>query len=292
MDYKDIFKKACLIQLSTSIWQGTRTLEPALMGKMGQNNEWLKARKLLIRPEILGPIKTAAHQARNMTQQFALPFPITSIYLISKESLGYVDGRLEEFKQRFWSKVHDFEDQYELAREEAKEILGELFDESDYPEDISRKFNFEWRFITIDVPGKSKILTPEIYEREQQKFISMMDEARELAVSALREEFGEIVHGLVERLSGSNGNLKTVKASMLNKMNEFLDGFGSKNIFNDDRLAELVEQAKSVMAGVSPYGLQYNKSIRERIAQDMGQLKSAIDEAVEDAPRRKIRMAV
>jgi len=293
MDYKDIFKKACLIQLSTSVWQGARTLEPALMEKLSQGNEWVKARKLLINPELLGPIKTSVHQARNMVQQFALPFPITSIYLIPKESLGHVDQRLEEFKERFWSKVNDFEDQYDLAREEAKQFLGELFNESDYPEDIATRFNFEWRFLTIDVPGKSNILTPEIYEREKQKFISMMEETKELAMSALREEFGEIVHNLMDRLNGNgNGTMKTFKASMLNKMHEFLDAFGSKNVFNDDQLAELVTQAKSIISGLSPYGLQYNKTIREKITGEMNQLKTAIDGAIEDAPRRKIRMAV
>ena len=38
----------------------------------------------------------------------------------------------------------------------ARESLGHLFNEADYPIDVRRKFRFEWRFITMDVPGKSE----------------------------------------------------------------------------------------------------------------------------------------
>ena len=120
MDHKDIFKKACLIQLSTPTWMGSKGLEQRIMEKIGDNTEWLRGRKFLINPELLGPIHTAVHQARNMIQKHALPFPITSIYLVPKESLSLIDGRLQDFKERFWVRVAEFEEQYELARQEAK----------------------------------------------------------------------------------------------------------------------------------------------------------------------------
>ena len=47
------------------------------------------------------------------------------------------------------------------------------------------------------------LLSPEIYEREKQKFVSLMEETRELAMGALREEFGEIVKELTQKLTGT-----------------------------------------------------------------------------------------
>ena len=138
INHKELFQKACLIQISSSIWMGSRILEQGHMEKIGQS-EWLKGRKFLVNPELLGPIKTASHQARNTVQKHTLPFPITSLYLIPKESLGIVDQALEGFKERFWGRVNDFVDQYDLAREEARTVLGDLFNETDYPEDISKK---------------------------------------------------------------------------------------------------------------------------------------------------------
>lgn len=291
MDHTDVFKRACLIQLSTPTWNGSKGLEQAIMEKIGDNTDWLRGRKFLINPELLGPVKTTVHQARNMVQRHSLPFPVNGLYLVPKESLSIIDERLEEFRERFWIKVSEFEEQYENARREAKVTLASLYNESDYPMDISHKFRFDWRFLEIGTPGKSTILSPEIYEREKQKFVSLMDETRELAMAALREEFGEIVHDLTDRLTG-NGKPRTIKSSMFNKLKEFLDDFSTKNIFEDETLMQIVEQAKSAIGGVSAYGIKYNERMQQQIKDEMGNLKVAIDSAIEDLPRRKIRMAV
>ena len=79
-----------------------------------------------------------------------------------------------------------------------------------------------------------------------------MEETRELATVALREEFAGIVRHMVERLSGEeDGKPKKFKNSMMEKMGEFLDSFGDRNLFADDKLAELVDQARDVVNGLS-----------------------------------------
>lgn len=140
VDYQDVFQKACLIQLSSSVWMGSKMLNPEIMEQIGQS-DWLKGRKYVVSPEHLGPIKTTVHQARNEVNRYALPFPITTFSLIPKESLTPVDDALKKYEERFWKKVNNFVDQYDLAREEAQTVLGDLFDENDYPKDISKKFN-------------------------------------------------------------------------------------------------------------------------------------------------------
>ena len=289
VNHKDIFQKACLIQLSSSVWMGSRMLEQGIMQQIGQS-EWLKGRKFLVNPELLGPIKTSVHQARNTVQKHALPFPITSLYLTPKESLGVIDEALQGFRDSFWMKVNDFVDQYDLAREEAQKVLGDLFNEADYPEDISKKFKFEWRFLALELPKKSKILSPEIYKREKEKFEAMMEETRQMATEALAGELGEIVQQLVDRLNG-NGKAKSINSAMLNKMRDFLDAFETKNLFDDEKLNEIVTQAHSVIDGISPYGLKYNEVMRKRITDSMSDLKETVNDIIQDLPRRKIRLA-
>ena len=204
-DYQNVFQKACLIQLSTGIWMGSKMLDQTLMTKVSQNSEWLRGRKFLINPELLGPLHTSAHQARNLVQQYSLPFPITSLYLIPKESLAFVDERLAYQKALFQEKTKAFIGTYELAISEAKKNLGNLFNAMDYPVDITSKFKFEWRFLTLDIPGKGSILSPEVYEREKGKFLDMMEEARTMSAVALREEFADIVTSLVDKLNSGTG---------------------------------------------------------------------------------------
>jgi len=288
MEYDSVFQKACLIQLSTSVWTPTKMLDHSVMEKIGKNSDWLRGRKFLINPELLGPLNTTTHQARNLVQKHSLPFPITGIYLIPKDHLSYVDSRLEEYQKAFMEKAAAFETEYDQARNEAKLALGSLFNEGDYPLHISSKFKFNWRFLTIDLPGKSTILSPEIYEKEKQKFTDMMDEARDLASFTLINELREIIDGLVERL---NGSAKSMKSSMFNKLHEFIDALGTKNLFNDSLVKEFADEAKEALKGISPYGLSYNDSMKKVVKESMNALKESIDTAIEDLPRRKIRLA-
>ncbi len=289
-EFENVFRKACLIQLSTSTWMGSKMLEQSHMTKVSQNSEWLRGRKLLINPEVLGPLHTSTHQARNLVKQYSLPFPITSLYLIPKESLAFIDERLNYQKNIFKEKVEAFVGTYDLAREEAKKHLGDLFDDADYPADVRSKFKFEWRFLALDIPGKGVMLSPEIYEREKQKFESMMEEARELAAIALREEFAEIVNGLVGKMTG--GQPKMIKSSMFNKLREFVSDLETRNIFDDSQLVELAKIASDTMAGISTYGLNYNSQVKDRIKTSMTVLKQAIEDSIEEMPKRKIRLSL
>ena len=52
-DYTDIFQKACLIQLSTSVWQGCCKLDESVLKRIGENSEWLKGSKDLVNQDLL-----------------------------------------------------------------------------------------------------------------------------------------------------------------------------------------------------------------------------------------------
>ena len=291
---QNIFQQACLIQLSTSCWQGTKSLESSVIeAKFNEKqSDWLSGRKYLVNPESLAPVKAVVSRARVSIDKLALPFPIKGLTLVPKEMLKRVDEGLGELKTEFTAEVRQFLAQYEFEREKAERNLGELFNSLDYPIDVSAKFKFEWRFLTLDVPGRSRVLSAEIYEREKAKFQSMMEETRELAMTALREEFSALVDHMLGRLSGEeDGKPKRFKASMIDKLHEFLATFDDRNLFDDDVLANLVSKAKDIVSDVSAEGLRENARLRKKITSKMAAVKNAIDKTIEDLPRRKIRLA-
>jgi hypothetical protein len=222
---ENIFQKACLVQLSTSCWQGSRMLDPSVMEQIG-NSEWLKGRKYLVNPEILNPIRAVISRARKDLERSALPFPLNGLILVPKERIRAVEEILGRHRREFQQEVARFVEGYEEARKLAQRGLGELFSDFDYPVNIQPKFGFEWRYLTLETPGKYRILSPEIYEREQQKFLEMMEETRQLAMSALRQEFAECVDHMVERLTNDpEGKSKVFKNCMVEKVQAFLDSF-------------------------------------------------------------------
>jgi hypothetical protein len=81
---------------------------------------------------------------------------------------------------------------------------------------------------------------------------------------------------------------------MSNRINEFLDGFADRNLFQDDKLSALVEEAKGLVKTLNgnPYGVQYNEVLRQKVTTDFSNLKTAIDAAIEEMPRRRIHLDV
>ena len=95
---------------------------------------------------------------------------------------------------------------------------------------------------------------------------------------------------LAEKLNADCAEPRILRADMFNKLNEFLEDFGTRNIFADDQLLELTRQVNRLVGGVMPENIRDNEVMRQKIRNGMNSVKEAIDEAIEDIPRRKIRL--
>ena len=288
---ENMFEKGCLVQLSVSKWGGVKKINDNQLAEMIDTHEWLTATKKLVDPESLKPICKVGNAARTYLTGISLPFPIQGMVFIPKEMISRVDQRLEEFKTEFNQTVGAFLRDYDKLRETAMVCLKELFNEVDYPVYVEKKFSFGWRFIILDVPnGKSGILSPEIYEREKEKFIQTMEEARTMAIESLREEFASMVERITERFTqNGDGKPKVFKNATVQSFHDFFETFKERNIFRDEELAQLVERAQSVLGGVSAESIRTNDSLKENIRQGMAEIEGAMATALA-RPRRKIVM--
>jgi hypothetical protein len=288
---ENLFEKGCLIQLSASVWGATRKIKPEQITDLAVSSEWLRASKKLVDPVALKPINKVINKARSYVTGVSLPFPIKGMEFVPKEMITRVDDRLTEFKSDFDQTVETFMESYDQLREVATVHLGELFNEMEYPLDVRSKFALIWRFIILDVPnGNTAILAPEVYEREKEKFVQTMEQARELAIRSLREEFAGMVGRITERFSsGSNGDCKIFKNGTVNNFYEYFETFKERNIFKDTELAELVDRAKSILGGQSAEAIRSNESLKERIRGGMQDVEMAMADVL-TMPRRKIIM--
>lgn len=291
MSTKQLFREACLIQLNATCWGGFKALSSDVMSEIG-DIEWVKGRKHLIHPELLNPIRAVIARSRLHLHRHALPFPLAGLQLVPKAKINDVHEALLTLRAEFQSEVQRFAHELPSARRQAQTTLGDLFNEEDYPVDVNRRFRFEWRFLTLDYPGKTSILPPALLLEEKRKFQTLMNDTRDLAIAALREEFSGLVSHMAERLSGTeDGRPKRFKASMLENLRGFLDGFEDRNIFEDEQMTHLVAKAREVIEGVSPDMLREDDVFRTQIANEMKTVETAILAAVEDLPRRRLHLA-
>jgi hypothetical protein len=287
---ENLFEKGCLVQLSASVWRAARKIKPEQLSEVPVSHEWLTATKKLVDPDSLKPVNSIVNSARSYLTTMSLPFPIHGMVFAPKEMISRVDSKLEEFKAEFNKTVEEFLDGYPQLRETASVHLGGLFNEMDYPVDVKAKFAFMWRFIILEVPnGKTGILDPEIYEREKDKFIRTMDEARELAVQSLRDEFAGMISRITERFSNGDAKPKVFKNGTVNNLYGFFENFRERNIFQDDQLAELVDKAKAILGNESAESIRSNEQVKEQIRTGMEGVEKAMAEIL-SMPRRKIIM--
>ena len=286
---ENIFEKGCLMQLSASVWGASRKLKPNQLSEIPVSSQWLSASKKLVDPDAIKPIQKVINSARSYVTGVSLPFPIQGMHFIPKETISKADEQLNRFKADFFSEVDSFMQRYDQLREVATMYLGELFSELDYPVDVRSKFSFVWRFIILDVPnGNTALLAPEVYEREKEKFVKTMEQARELAIGSLREEFASMVERITERFNtGPNGTPKVFKNGTVNNFYQYFETFKERNIFRDNDLAELVKQAQAILGGNNAESIRSSEQVKERIRSGMADVEREMAEIL-SRPRRKI----
>ncbi|WP_394277902.1 DUF3150 domain-containing protein [Desulfovibrio piger] len=289
---ENMFREAALLQLTATCWQLDKKLPQSMLADVG-NVDFLRGRKLLLAPDSTALIKQHIGKARNYLRKISLPFPIKGCVLVPKKLIPEIQEHLKEIKWHYNSAVEDFLYWYPQTVKDAKDSLGELFDECDYPtqEMIKNKFRFQWRYITIG-PSVSRVLPPSIYKEEVKKFQELMEQARSEAITALREEFVDLVTNIADKLQNhDDGKPRRLRDAAVENLKQFLDNFSSRNIFDDAQLAELVEQCRGIITNTNANAIRGNTQVRQELHQQMEKLLTGIDASLEDLPRRRLRFA-
>ena len=288
-EYTANFEKGCLIKVSTSVWPARKKLDKDAMSVVG-NTEYLSGGKSLVNPEAFKEIRAVVTKAKAYVKALGLPFPIDGIHFVPKQLIVDIDEYMTGCKQEFEEAVRLFTLKFEDLKWDARKYLGSHYDPKDYEIDLEKKFSFSWQFVILGAPDQG-VLPVELYKQEVQKFKNLMQEASEMAVDALRVEFSDLVTHMVERLTPSeDGKKKVIKDSVVENIYSFFDLFEKRNIFQDETLKEIVQQAKAVIGGVKPEDLRVDESLRTALRDEMEQVKRNIDEAIVPASGRRIKL--
>lgn len=171
--------------------------------------------------------------------------------------------------------------------------LGPLFDTADYPtpEEMRGQFDLEWDWLTLAVPEN---IPDSLKAEANEKFARRMESAADEIENALRVEFQELIsHAEAVLTTGEDGKVKKFKKNTLEKIAAFLEAFNSKNIFADQKLTELVDQAKTLMLNddgsvkMNPDKIRELANVREAARSGFANIRGQLDMLIETAPRRK-----
>ena len=257
----------------------------------GAEGAYLSAGKKLL--ETKHPSFKAVTAVKNKAVSFwkslTLPFPEAGIRLIRQDKVEQFDTQMREFQAELTEAVATLDRHYAELKSVARQRLGTLFNEADYPVSLEGMFEINWDFPSVEAPDYLQQLNPELYQQECERVQQRFDEAVRLAEEAFTSELAKLVSHLTERLSGSeDGKQKIFRDSAIGNLTEFFDRFREMNVRSSEQLDNLVADAQRIVSGVEPQRLRDSGVLRQHVATELSRVQSVLDGLLVDRPRRNI----
>jgi len=277
-------------------WLGVRkTLTPEQKNQaadtFGATGDFLSAGKKLLdtKHPSFKAVTAVKNRAVGFWKSLTLPFPEGGVRLIRQDRVEEFDAQMREYQAELAEAVTSLDRHYTELKAAARERLGTLFNESDYPASLEGMFSIAWDFPSVEAPDYLRQLNPELYQQECQRVQERFSEAVRLAEQAFTEELAKLVSRLTERLSGQvDQKPKIFRDSAIGNLTEFFDRFREMNVRSNEQLDNLVADAQRVVRGVEPQVLRENQGLRQHVAMELSRVQSVLDGLLIDRPRRNI----
>ncbi len=138
-------------------WFGTRkTLSPEQKAQaaesFGAEGDYLSAGKKLInvRHPKFRAVTSIKTKASSYFRASSLPFPEPGLRLIRQDDIGAVNVQMTTFKAELEEAVEELDRDFDDLKAAARERLGNLYNESDYPVTLIGLFDVAWEFPSVE----------------------------------------------------------------------------------------------------------------------------------------------
>lgn len=234
-------------------------------------------------------LTTLKSQASAYWRSMTLPYPQEGVRLIKQADIGAFEARMREYKEQLVVAAANLQLEYEALKVAAREKLGDLYNPNDYPPSLEGVFDLRWEYPPVEPPNYLMTFNPELYQQEQQRVQHRFEAAVVMAENAFAEQLQDMIAHLIERLTDEpDGTKKKFQNSAIENFKEFYDNFRQMNIRSNAQLDTLIQRATDIVSGVDVKDLRKNNNLRQNLTQQMGEVKTALDNLITNAPRRRV----
>jgi hypothetical protein len=257
----------------------------------GAEGQYLSAAKKLLdtKYEAFQQVTGVRSQILSFWKGLSLPYPEPGMRLIKQADVERFTARMNEFRSELADAVDNLDSQFENLKSAARERLGSLYNEADYPPTLRGLFAVEWDYPNVEPPEYLLRLNPDLYQQERERMSQRFDEAVKLAEEAFVGEFSKLVSHLSERLTaGVDGHRKIFRDTAITNLTDFFERFKSLNVRSNGDLDRLVETAQQTLSGIDPHLVRNRESLRHQVTTELTAVQSVLDGMLVDQPRRRI----
>lgn len=256
--------RAMLVYVSISCWSARKLDKKQTqktVAEAGATADAARVNKHLLAnaDSALKKIQQKANQIRDYLDSNTLPWDDAGNRLLSNEQSLLVVGQLHALDQEFRQLVDEFIDEYPVLRAEAVKNLGDMGDDSDYPQpdQVRQKFKVSITFSPVPVSfGDVRTgMSAEQAQAWQSVFENKVRDQTNRALRAAYERLRENLSKYVDRLKPREddpGRVQIFRDSMVESLRETCDLLDSLNVFDDAELRQINRHVRSGIAAHDP----------------------------------------
>lgn len=270
-----------LVALKISVWgnstkdkSASDSLTTANAASKGSARVW---KSLFPECAEYSAVKAAERKARKFHEDQTLPWKHDGIRLLPAKNVQTYTRGIRQLADEFDMAARAFIKVMQDAKTRAKEKLGSLYCEADYPtpESISSAFGFRPSFeplpsaTNFDDLGIDDLTVAGLKVQLRKDVESQLQSANKVVWTRLIEK----VEALGTRLADSEHQ---IKEGLLDSVYELMDTLPRLNFTEDPELERMIQQVRDTLSGKSITGLREDKAERANTAAKLGSLQSVM----------------
>jgi len=257
--------KAMLVKLKISKWTA-RKLDKKTSERVAAESGIDPRRgsyyKTLVGGDTIESIKKKATEIRTYHYKMTLPWSDEGPRILSSELYFEYMEEMQRLRTEYDQLVEQFVREYPYAREEAKRMLGSLFDPEDYPstDEVASKFGVHLEVHPLPSGDDFRV---NLSEDEVQRIQREIEERTNATLQSSMEEVYERVQKVVEAFEDRLQEEGTIfRDSLVNNARELVALLPKFNLTGDEKLNEMARRMEEQLCQYTPDQLRNNERAR------------------------------
>ena len=258
-------QEGAFCQLKIGRWDASIRLPKDKLGSKVPK-EIIRATQDLIEDRtLLKDLATIRRSAKGYLFRNSLPFEVDGIYWIRKDKISEIDEKFAELKVEYGVRLDKLIRNYIKMKNDFRKKYPDYYVGKKYPtsSQLREKFYFRWNFFHFAIPDKeTKILSPKVYKREQEKFKNMIARMEEMTITMIGNLLIKRAQKLSKQCNSGKINGGTVASieRFMKRWDELWD-----NYVDEDKMRSIMKSLKKQIKGMSVERLKGNEDFRNKM---------------------------
>ena len=275
--------QALLVKLTISLWgaqRGDRKATETVASTHKTTGDAGRFMKLLVPKAALDPVSRAASRARQRHYQLTLPWADEGWHILSVAAHQRYVQELSVLHGEFETAIAGFIAGYPAAKAQARQLLGDLFDDTDYPSaaELRTCFSLSFRFKPVPIGNDFRVNLPEReLARIKAELTADAEAASRIAMGDLYGRLAGVVSAMAERLRDPEAVFRDSLVTNIRRLCEIVDEL---NFTGDRTLRQLAADVGSSLAPLDPEQLRIDPKARKAAAAEAERQLELIQQAM------------